>query len=111
MFNRKMILSVAATACLFVPSLMVAQTATAPAAQTAVKTGKTIKFTVANKTSAPIDLKSGEEQMTIAAGASRQVKAPAGTKIVTTSASPAGEAGTVVAEVTNDMGGSTVNVR
>jgi hypothetical protein len=84
----------------------------APAAQTqpAAK-AKTIKFTVVNTTKGPVALRSGEEEMTLAAGQSRVVKATAGTRIVTTADSSVGQSGTVVAEVSDVMQGATVNVR
>ena len=114
MMNRKnLILPVAAAALFLLPATTVfAQDATTPSTTSQkVKAPRQVKFSVANKTNAPVSLQAGDQQMTIAAGASQQVKAATGTKIVTTSDSSLGASGTVVAEVTDTMGGSTVNVR
>jgi len=112
MMNRKsLILPIAAAACFLLPSTTVfAQTAT-PTTQKAAKPAKQINFTVTNKTANTVNLQSGSQQLTIAAGQSQQVKAPVGTKVVTTSDSSLGQSGTVVTEVTDTMNGSTVNVR
>ncbi len=91
-----------------------AQTTSTPAQATQsqpAKQGKTVKFTLQNTTQAPISLSTGSQQVTLAAGQSKTVKAPAGTKIVTTTDSSNGPSGTVVAEVSDGMDGATVNVR
>ena len=115
MFTRNVFLSAVAAASFALPAgTLVAQnsTASAPAqTQSAKPTGKQIKFTIQNKSAAPVDLKSGDEQIHLAAGQSQQVKAPAGTKIVTTADSATSQAGTVAVEVTDTMSGSTVNLR
>ncbi len=105
-------LPVAAALCFSFTAFAQNTVQAAPAAQTqpAAK-GKTIKFTVVNTTKGPVALRSGEEEMTLAAGQSRVVKATAGTRIVTTADSSVGQSGTVVAEVSDVMQGATVNVR
>ncbi len=115
MLNHKQIVlsAVAAMSLVFPASALLAQSSTSTPAQTqsAKPTGKQIKFTIQNKSAAPVDLQSGDQQIHLAAGQAQQVKAPAGTKIVTTSDSPSGQAGTVAVEVTDTMSGSTVNLR
>ena len=114
MLNRNVVLSAVAAMSLILPaSALVAQsnTGTSPQTQSAKPAGKQIKFTIQNKSAAPVDLKSGDEQIHLAAGQSQQVKAPAGTKIVTTSDTASSQAGTVAVEVTDTMSGSTVNLR
>lgn len=114
MYTRNVVLSAVAAMSLVLPaSALLAQSSTATPAQTqsAKPAGKQIKFTIQNKSAAPVDLKSGDEQIHLAAGQSQQVKAPAGTKIVTTSDSATSQAGTVAVEVTDTMSGSTVNLR
>jgi hypothetical protein len=111
--RKNLILPVAAAVCFLVPAAAVfaqqADTTTTKAAK--VKAPKTIKFTVANQTKAPVSLTAGTQQMTIAPGASQNLTAPSGTKLVTSSDSSLGASGTIVAEVTDTMNGSTVNVR
>ncbi len=114
MYNRNVILSaVAAISIGLSANALVAQSSTATTTQTqsAKPAGKQIKFTIQNKSAAPVDLQSGDQQIHLAAGQSQQVKAPAGTKIVTTSDSSTSQAGTVAVEVTDTMSGSTVNLR
>jgi hypothetical protein len=113
---KTLLLPVAATVCLTVSAFAQNATPAAPAQNqtqntaTAAK-GKTIKFTVVNTTNGPIAIRTGDQEMTLAAGQSRAVKAPAGTKIVTTADSSVGQSGTVIAEVSDGMSGATVNVR
>ena len=112
--SKQVVLSAAAAFALALPvSTTLAQSSTSNSAQTqsAKAAGKQIKFTIQNKSAAPVDLKSGDQQIHLAAGQSQQVKAPAGTKIVTTSDSATSQAGTVAVEVTDTMSGSTVNLR
>ena len=112
--SKQIVLSAAAALSLALPaSTVFAQSSTSTPAQTqaAKPAGKQIKFTIQNKSAAPVDLQSGDQQIHLAAGQSQQVKAPAGTKIVTTSDSGTSQAGTVAVEVTDTMSGSTVNLR
>ena len=108
--SRKFILPVVAAFCLLAPvASLTAQDA--PVTKTAkVKKVKTVKFTIANQGTTPLDLKSGDTPVTIAPGQSQSMTAAAGTKIVTASDSSRGTAGTVVAQVTDDMNGSTVSL-
>jgi hypothetical protein len=117
MSRKNLILPFAAAVCFLAPAATVfAQTAAAtqtPATtqtQTAKKV-KTMKITVTNQTGAPVSLKAGEQQMTLAAGQSQQVKVQSGQQLVTTSDSSLGAAGRVVTGFTDGMEGSTVNVR
>ncbi len=114
MSTRNVVLSAVAAMSLVLPAgslLAQSSTSTPEQTQSAKPAGKPIKFTIQNKSAAPVDLKSGDQQIHLAAGQSQQVKAPAGTKIVTTSDSATSQAGTVAVEVTDTMSGSTVNLR
>lgn len=82
---------------------------TANTVQTTHKKGRQVKFTLQNATGASISVRNGDEQLTLAPGQSQMVKSSAGTRIVTDAGS--GQPGTVIVEVSDDMGGSTVNVR
>ena len=110
--SRKFVLPVVAAFCLLAPvASLTAQDTTAPVTKTAkVKKVKTVKFTIANQGTTSLDLKSGDTPVTIAPGQSQSLTAVAGTKIVTASDSSRGTAGTVVAQVTDDMNGSTVSL-
>jgi hypothetical protein len=111
MSRKQFVLPVIAAVCLFVPVAATAQNNFAtPTSQTSGKKVKTVKFTIENKGAATLDLKSGDQAITLAAGQSRTMQAPAGTRIVTASDSARGQAGTVVAQVTDDMNGSTISL-
>jgi hypothetical protein len=106
MFNMKsFVLPAAAALCLLTPSVsMIAQTAPAAQTQTGKKV-KQIKFTLQNKSNSTMNLKSGDEAVTLAAGESKAMKATPGTKIVNADSS------STMAEVTDEMNGSTINLR
>jgi hypothetical protein len=108
---KSIVLPAVAAMCLVVPTMSaIAQTAQ-PTTTTSAKKQKMIKFTMQNKSTSPIDFKSGDQQVTLAAGESKTMKAPAGTSIVTTSPSAKGDTGTILTQVSGDMDGATVNLR
>jgi hypothetical protein len=72
---------------------------------------KTIKFTLRNDSSAPMELKVGEEIVTLDAGKSLEVKLPSGARILANSATQIHQAGTVIAEVTDSLSGAVVHVK
>jgi hypothetical protein len=111
MIRKNLILPVAAAVCFLAPVTAVFAQDASTQTTKKVRPAKTVKITVANQTSAPVSLKAGDQQMTIAAGQSQTIKAQSGQQIVTTADSSLGAAGTVVAGVTDTMDGSTVNVR
>jgi hypothetical protein len=69
---------------------------------------QTVSFNVANRTNADIELKAGDQVMTIAKGQTKAVSLAVGTRIVTTTASDKREAGAVICEVSNTLKGNTV---
>ena len=111
MIRKNLILPVAAALCFLAPVTTVFAQDASTQTTKKVKPAKTVKFNITNQTNAPVNLKAGDQQITIAAGQSQQIKAQSGQQIVTTSESSLGAAGTVVAGVTDTMEGSTVNVR
>ena len=111
MFRKNLILPVAAAFCFLAPVTAVFAQDASTQTTKKVRPAKTVKFTVSNQTTGPVSLKTGDQQMTIAAGKSQQIKAQSGQQIVTTSDSSLGVAGTVVSSVTDTMEGATVNVR
>lgn len=109
---RNSMLAVAAVCCFAVPAASFAQTTSSAQQQTAAaKKGKKVKFTLKNPTNQTVNLKSGDEAITLAPGESKQMKVPAGTKIVTADATDTTPSGSVVTEVSDGMSGATVNLR
>lgn len=95
----------ASSLCLTVPALsLVAQ-------QPQAKKGKTVKFTLKNTSSHAMDLKSGDEAITLAPGQSREMKVAAGTRITNATSTETAQSGSVVTEVSDGLSGSTVNLR
>ena len=72
---------------------------------------KTIKFTITNDTSAPMELKAGDQMITVDAKKSTTVNLAEGTRIVCNSASPTHEAGSLIAEVNSQLSGATIHIR
>lgn len=72
---------------------------------------KTVKFELHNASAAPMDLKAGNTALTVKAGETVTLDLPAGTRILTNSASNAHPAGTLVLEVSPNFSGTTVTLR
>jgi hypothetical protein len=102
---KSFVLPAVAALCIISPAAtMIAQSAPATQTQTGKKV-KQIKFTLQNKSASTMNLKSGDESVTLAAGESKTMKATPGTKIVNADSS------STMAEVTDEMNGSTINLR
>ncbi|MEO6924848.1 MAG: hypothetical protein ABI142_13560 [Bryocella sp.] len=99
--------SLVATPALFAaPPSFSADTAIHATAKT-----KTVKFSLRNDTSAPIKVKVGDQEITLAPGHPVKVKAPVGQTVVTEEASANNPAGTVVVTVMDGLDGATLAVR
>lgn len=72
---------------------------------------KLVSFTVRNDSSTALKLKAGDSMVTIEAGKTLAVKLPTGATITTEEPTATHAAGTVIAKVTNDLNGATINVR
>jgi hypothetical protein len=71
---------------------------------------KTVQFSLRNDCTGTVELKAGDQTITVEAGKTVKVKIPAGTKIITTTATGHSEAGTVVVEVSSSLSGATVAI-
>lgn len=71
---------------------------------------KPVQFSVRNDCSSTLELKAGDQTITVEAGQTVKVKIPAGTKLITTKPTTHSEAGSVVVEVTDSLNGATVAV-
>jgi hypothetical protein len=106
MKHKQILLPLAAAVAFLVPISSFATTAAQPQ-----KKAKAVKFTLHNSTNKAVVLKTGDSTMKLEAGQSRVVKAVPRTRVVTAEPSEAGDAGTVVGEVSDRMDGATMNVR
>ncbi len=71
---------------------------------------KPVQFSVRNDCSSTLELKAGDQTITVEAGKTVKVKIPAGTKLITTKPTTHSEAGSVVVEVTDSLSGATVAI-
>jgi hypothetical protein len=72
---------------------------------------KTIKFEISNDTASPMELKAGEEVIKVDAKKTMTVNLAPGTRITCNSATPAHEAGSLIAEVSNQLSGATIHIK
>ena len=71
---------------------------------------KMVKFNLHNSTNAPIKVKAGDAEMTLAPGTDTPVKLAVGTKIVVSEATAHYTEGSVLAVVSNDLSDATVKL-
>ena len=69
---------------------------------------KTVSFKLRNQSGSPIELKAGDQVMTVAAGETKALKLAAGTQVINTTKSDKREAGAVVCQVSSALSDSTV---
>ena len=72
---------------------------------------KMVNFNLRNDTALPLKLKAGDSLVTIDAGKTLNLKLPAGTNVTTEEATGTHAAGTVIAQVTNELAGVTIAVK
>jgi hypothetical protein len=71
---------------------------------------KPVQFSVRNDCNSTLELKAGDQIITVEAGKTVKVKILAGTKLITTKPTTHSEAGAVVVEVTDSLSGATVAI-
>ena len=64
---------------------------------------KTVKFSLRNDSKSSVELKVGENLMTVAAGKTLSLNLPVGTRIVANSSTPSHPAGTLITQVTKQL--------
>ena len=72
---------------------------------------KLVSFNVRNDTAAPLKLRCGESVMTVDAGKTMDLHLPVGAKVVTEEAAGTTAPGTVIAQVSNELKGTTIAIR
>lgn len=116
MFTAKSIVPALVVVCLLglqaaVPSASAASSPLrAIVAAQPVAGARMIHLNLANSTTNAMELKIGETPVTLAAGETIKVTAPAGAKIVLTAAVGERATGEVLAEVTNYLAGATIRL-
>jgi hypothetical protein len=72
---------------------------------------KTVKIMITNDTSSPMELKAGDQTITVDAKKTTTVSLTEGTRIVCNSSTPSHEAGSLIAEVTSQLSGATIHIK
>lgn len=67
-----------------------------------------VRFSLRNDTAAPIDLKAGDNTVTLAPGKTLSLKLPIGTRIQTAAATGTRPAGDLIAQVSSSLKNSTI---
>ncbi len=116
MFRSKLMIPALSAVCLLasqavVPSMaLAASPIRAIVAATPFAGAKMVHLSLANSLATAIDLKVGETAVTLAAGETVKLSAPAGSKITVVNAVPTHEAGSLLAQVAPSMSGATIRV-
>ena len=111
MLRRKLFSLALIVATVAIPAQAVFASST-PERTTVAYTGnqKGIKFSVRNNSSTPLDLKLGDQTVTIAPGKTMDLKLPAGTRITTASDTAKTPSGTFILEVSSSIQNSVVSI-
>ena len=72
---------------------------------------KTVKMTLRNDSGSPLELKVGEEVMSLDAGKAVAVKVPVGTRIVVNATTSKHQAGDLLAEATTSLDNTTIAIK
>lgn len=72
---------------------------------------KMIKLSLRNDSNSSVDLKVGENVMTVAAGKTLSLNLPVGTRILANTSTPTHAAGSLIAEVTKQLNGATLSFK
>ncbi len=72
---------------------------------------KLVKFSLRNDGAAPLTLKAGDETITLEAGKTKDVELAVGTRITRQEATGTEQAGTVIAEVSKQLSGTTIALK
>ncbi|WP_263367751.1 hypothetical protein [Edaphobacter bradus] len=72
---------------------------------------KIITLTLVNDSGASMQVKAGEDVITLETGKPVTVKLPPGTRVVATTATPVHQAGSLIAEVSNALNGAVLHIK
>lgn len=72
---------------------------------------KTVKLSLRNGGTSPIELKVGDNLMTLAAGQVVKVDLPLGTRIVTNTTTSNAQAGALITQVSKELSGAVVTIK
>ena len=110
--NRRHIIAVATIAASLVasPAVYAATTIHSPVSAMFGKT-KTIKLTLVNDSGASMQVKAGDDVVTLETGKPVTLHLPLGSRVVANTATPVHQAGSVIADVSDSLNGATVHIK
>ncbi|HEY4381316.1 MAG TPA: hypothetical protein VGN01_13275 [Acidobacteriaceae bacterium] len=111
--NIRLVTAIATvTAGLFVSASAYAAPSTIPAPVHAMfAKGKTVKLAVRNDSGSAMELKVGEQTMSLEVGKTLALQLPVGTRILVNSSTATHKAGDLVAEVSTDLSNMTIALK
>jgi hypothetical protein len=102
--------SVTALALVSTTAVYAAPTSISSPVHAVFTNGKMVKISFRNDSGAPLELKVGDNIMKVQTGATLSLKLPAGSKVITNTATPKLTAGSVVTEVAAYLDGATLAI-
>jgi len=72
---------------------------------------KLVTLSLRNDSSTALELKVGEQLMTLEAGKLITLKLPVGTRILANATTPTHEAGTLLAQISGELSGATIGIK
>jgi uncharacterized cupredoxin-like copper-binding protein len=111
MKSRNLAITAAVVTAMFTPHIIYASPVNFHAPHAMFAKEKTVKLSLKNGSSASVEIKVGEEVMTLTAGQAVNLNVPVGTRIVANADTSTVKAGTLIAEVSKELSGSVVTVK
>jgi hypothetical protein len=112
MKSRNLVITAAVVAAMITPHIVYASPVHLHAPLNAMfAKEKTVKLSLKNGSTSSIEVKVGEEVMTLTAGQAINLNLPVGTRIVANADTSTVKAGTLIAEVSKELSGSVVTLK
>jgi hypothetical protein len=112
MKSRNFVITAAAVAAMITPNVIYASPVNFHAPLNAMfAKEKTVKLSLKNGSTSSVEVKVGEEVMTLTAGQAVNLNLPVGTRIVANTDTSTVKAGTLIAEVSKELSGTVVTLK
>jgi hypothetical protein len=112
MKSRNFVITAAVVAAMVTPHIVYASPVNFHAPLNAMfAKEKTVKLSLKNGSTSSVEVKVGEEVMTLTAGQAVNLNVPVGTRIVANTDTPTIKAGTLIAQVSKELSGSVLTLK
>lgn len=110
--NRRNLFAIATIAASLIvsPAIYAATSIHAPVSAMFGKT-KMVKLTLVNDSGTSMQIKAGDDIITLETGKPVTVKLPPGSRVIANTATPIHQAGSLIAEVSDSLNGATVHIK